>query len=116
MSQEPRWLGDYVDHILEAIVRIQRYCADADEIRCLENEMLQDAVIKHFEVIGAASKNIDRRFLDFLRENPSILLIDAYEMRNALAHGYFKVDLKILWNTINNHLPELQKKLPGLRR
>jgi uncharacterized protein with HEPN domain len=34
-------------------------------------------------------------------------LIDAYEMRNALAHGYFKVDLKIVWLTVQCHLPAL---------
>ena len=107
MSQEPHQLDDYINHILAAIGRIQRYCADADEGVFLQNEMLQDAVIRNFEVIGEASKNIDRKFSDFLRNNPSLPLIDAYEMRNALAHGYFKVDLEILWNTINKHLPDL---------
>ena len=114
MSQEPHLLGDYINHILEAIQRIQRYCADLDEAVFLKNEMIQDAVIKNFEVIGEASKNIDRRFPDFLRKNSSLPLIDAYEMRNALAHGYFKVDLEILWNTINNHLPALQEQLKSL--
>ncbi len=65
-------------------------------------------------MIEEASKNIDRRFPDFLKQNPSLPLIDAYEMRNALAHGYFKVDLEILWNTINKHLPELQEQLKSL--
>ena len=58
MSQEPHQLDDYIDHILAAIERIQRYCADADEVVFLQNEMLQDAVIRNFEVIGEASKNI----------------------------------------------------------
>jgi uncharacterized protein with HEPN domain len=100
---------------LDAIERIQRYCSDVDEVGFFKNEMIQDAVIKNFEVIGEASKNIDRKFPDFLRNNPSLPLIDAYEMRNALAHGYFKVDLEILWNTIDNHLPELQEQLKNLR-
>jgi len=114
MSQEPHQLADYINHILAAIERIQRYCADADEVIFLKNQMLQDAVIRNFEVIGEASKNIDRKFPDFLRKNPSLPLIDAYEMRNALAHGYFKVDLEILWNTINKHLPDLQAQLKRL--
>ena len=37
-------------------------------------------------------------------------------MRNALAHGYFKVDLEILWNTVNRHLPDLQEQLASLRK
>jgi uncharacterized protein with HEPN domain len=51
-----------------------------------------------------------------LKDNPSLPLIDAYEMRNALAHGYFKVDLEILWKTINKHLPDLQEQLKSLRK
>ena len=115
MSQAPHQLDDYINHILDAIERIQRYCSDVDEVGFFKNEMIQDAVIKNFEVISEASKNIDRKFPDFLRNNPSLPLIDAYEMRNALAHGYFKVDLEILWNTIDNHLPELQEQLKNLR-
>jgi uncharacterized protein with HEPN domain len=115
MSQDTHLLDDYIKHILAAIERIQRYCADVDELAFLENEMLQDAVIRNFEVIGEASKNIDRKFPDFMRQHPSLPLIDAYEMRNALAHGYFKVDLEILWKTINKHLPDLLEQLQSLR-
>jgi uncharacterized protein with HEPN domain len=114
MSQDPALLDDYIRHILAAIVRIQRYCVDVNEEAFLENEMLQDAVIRNFEVIGEASKNIDRKFPDFLKQHPSLPLIDAYEMRNALAHGYFRVDLEILWKTINKHLPPLQAQLKNL--
>jgi uncharacterized protein with HEPN domain len=36
-------------------------------------------------------------------------------MRNALAHGYFTVDLAIVWQTIQNDLPALQAKVSALR-
>jgi uncharacterized protein with HEPN domain len=35
----------------------------------------------------------------------------AYDMRNLLAHGYFKVDLKIVWKTIKFDLPDLKQQL-----
>ena len=35
----------------------------------------------------------------------------AYEMRNALAHGYFQIDLEIVWTTIQNDLPKLEKQV-----
>jgi uncharacterized protein with HEPN domain len=38
----------------------------------------------------------------------------AYEMRNALAHGYFKVDLEIVWKTIHNDLPDLAHQIETL--
>jgi uncharacterized protein with HEPN domain len=38
-------------------------------------------------------------------------LLVAYEMRNALAHGYFKVDLQIVWKTIEVNLPNLETQI-----
>ncbi len=114
MSEQARRVADYIGHILVAIERIEHYCADTDEASFLANEMLQDAVIRNFEVIGEASKNIARKFPDFLNSHPELPLLDAYEMRNALAHGYFKVDLDILWNTLQKDLPVLHAQLRNL--
>jgi uncharacterized protein with HEPN domain len=105
--KDPQRLADYVDHIIEAIRRISNYCEDVDEISFLSNQLIQDAVIRNFEVIGEASNNIARLFPEFISQYPDLPLIDAYEMRNALAHGYFKVDLKIVWLTVQSHLPAL---------
>ena len=38
----------------------------------------------------------------------------AYEMRNALAHGYFKVDLGIVWKTIQRDLPKMERQVRSL--
>ncbi|WP_151445885.1 HepT-like ribonuclease domain-containing protein [Lacisediminimonas profundi] len=115
MTRNEQRLEDYVDHILTAIQRIERYCLDLDESGFKSSELIQDAVIRNFEIIGEASNNIDRRFPEFLAKFPELPLIDAYEMRNALAHGYFKVDLKILWSTIEKDLPNLLKQLASIR-
>jgi uncharacterized protein with HEPN domain len=76
--------------------------------------MIQDAVIRNFEIIGEASRNIERLFPEFIEEHPEIPFIDAYEMRNALSHGYFKVDLDILWKTIQVNLPDLKIQINHL--
>jgi uncharacterized protein with HEPN domain len=73
--------------------------------------MAQDAVIRNLEVIGEASRNIERRYPEFAEAHPELPLASAYEMRNALAHGYFKVDLTIVWKTLENDLPELQAQM-----
>lgn len=109
--KDPQRLADYVAHILDAIGRISKYCEGLDETSFLLNELVQDAVIRNFEVIGEASNNIDRLFPEFISQYPHLPLIDAYEMRNALAHGYFKVDLKVVWITIQKHLPPLFDEL-----
>ena len=106
-----RQLIDYLQHILEAIERIERYTDDVDEVAFLENEMIQDAVLRNFEIIGEASHNIILKFPDFTFNYPDLPLAFAYQMRNAIAHGYFKVDLEIVWKTIENNLPELYEKI-----
>ena len=113
--KDPQRLADYVDHILDAIWRISKYCENVDELSFLSNQLIQDAVIRNFEVIGEASNNIDRLFPEFIGQYPHLPLIDAYEMRNALAHGYFKVDLKVVWNTIQKHLPALFDELTVIK-
>jgi uncharacterized protein with HEPN domain len=111
MTRDPQRLQDYLEHILEAIKRIEAYCADIDELGFINSQLIQDAVIRNFEVIGEASKNIERLFPEFLAKHPELPLLIAYEMRNALAHGYFKVDLQIVWKTIEANLPNLETQI-----
>ena len=60
-----RRLVDYLDHIAQAIERIEDYIQDIDEVGFLENTMVQDAVIRNLEIIGEASHNIEKHFPDF---------------------------------------------------
>lgn len=48
---------------------------------------------------------------EFAAEHPELPLAFAYQMRNAVAHGYFKVDLEIVWKTIHNDLPGLYEQI-----
>lgn len=114
MSRDPQRLQDYLRHIHLAIKRIEEYCSDIDELGFLNSQLIQDAVIRNFEVIGEASKNIERQFPEFAADHPDLPLMIAYEMRNALAHGYFKVDLPIVWKTIEVNLPVMEKQILGL--
>ena len=101
-------LRDYLGHIQQAIARIQRYLADIDHATFLVNEEKQDAVIRNLEIIGEAAGNIQRHFPDFATEHPDFPLRAAYGTRNALAHGYFKVDLDVVWKTVERDLPMLE--------
>ena len=105
---------DYLGHILEAIRRIHHYVADMTEVQFLDDEKTQDAVIRNFEIIGEACRNIDSHHPDFAQQHPEVPWGFAYEMRNALAHGYFKVDLEIVWKTIHNDLPDLAHQIETL--
>lgn len=110
MSRDQQRLQDYLAHIIQATQRIHHYTEDIDEVGFLNNELVQDAVIRNIEIIGEASNNIDKYYQDFAKLHPELPLVFAYEMRNAVAHGYFKVDLEIVWKTIKNDLPVLEQQ------
>lgn len=115
MTSTPQRLIDYLAHILEAIERINHYTEDMDETAFLSSRLIQDAVIRNFEVIGEASNNIEKRYPEFASEHPELPLSFAYQMRNALAHGYFKVDFEIVWRTIQRELPGLYQQVRQLK-
>ena len=111
MSRDPLRLADYLGHILESIAQIQNYCEDIDEVSFMSNRLIQDAVIRNFEIIGEASKNVERVAPEFVAAHPELPLAFAYDMRNLLAHGYYKVDVNVVWKTIERDLPYLQKQV-----
>jgi len=111
MSDKAARAVDYLGHILQAIERIERYTGEMSEHNFLASELTQDAVIRNFEIIGEASRNLERNCPEFATAHPGLPLLNAYEMRNALAHGYFRVDLGIVWKTIQNDLPALQRQI-----
>ena len=82
-----------------------------DESAFLKNEMAQDAVIRNFEIIGEASHNIEVHYPEFAVAHPELPLAFAYQMRNAVAHGYFQVDLEIVWKTSQRDLRELHTQV-----
>ena len=107
-------LQEYLGHIVQAIDRVHRYVANMPETGFLQDEKTQDAVIRNFEVIGEASNNIKKYHPDFASQHPEVPLNFAYEMRNALTHGYFKIDFEVVWKTIHADLPELRSQVAAL--
>jgi uncharacterized protein with HEPN domain len=85
-----------------------------DEVTSLQDEMAQDAVIRNFEILGEASHNIESHFPDFAATHPELPLAFAYQMRNAVAHGYFKVNFEIVWKTIQNELFGLHTQVQAI--
>ena len=102
---------DYLGHILNAIERIERYTADMDEAKFLSSELVQDAVIRNIEIIGEASNNILRAAPEFAAQHKDVPWKVMYTMRNRVSHGYDKVDLEIVWKSIQGDLPALYRQV-----
>lgn len=116
MTRDHQRIADFLAHITEAIERIDRYTGDMDEAAFLDNQLVQDAVIRNFEIIGEASKNIVKHHPGFAANHPELPLAFAYEMRNAVSHGYFKVDFEIVWKTIHRDLPGMHAQIQEILR
>jgi uncharacterized protein with HEPN domain len=37
-------------------------------------------------------------------------------MRNRVTHGYFDINLDVVWDTVQTALPKLVRRLPGIRQ
>ena len=105
---------DYLGHILEAIERIHLYIEDMSEVAFLEDRKTQHAVIRNFEIIGEAAHNIERYHAQFAADHSDVPWSVVYTMRNRVSHGYFQVDLEIVWKTIHTDLPELHTQIRNL--
>lgn len=116
MSRDPQRLADWLAHIVEAIDRIDRYTQGMNEPSFMNNALVQDAVIRNLEIIGEASNNIDKQFPDFAATHPELPLAYAYQMSNAVVHGYFKVDFAIVWSTIQGDLPGLRSRIQDAQK
>jgi len=102
---KPERAGEYVGHMIAAIDRIATYLDGLDHGAFLESPMVQDAVIRNFEIIGEAARNAERQAPDVVTANPDIPWRYAKGMRNHLMRGYFNVDLEAVWATVQNDLP-----------
>ena len=80
----------------------------------LADRKTQDAVIRTLEVIGEASNNIRKSFPEFVADHPDVPFGQAVGMRNILSHGYFQVDLEVVWAAIHADLLPLHALLRTL--
>jgi uncharacterized protein with HEPN domain len=103
----PARLRDYLEHIAQAVANVAEYTQELEKASYLADRKTQDAVVRNLEVIGEACNNVATQHPQFAAAHPEVPWGIAYEMRNALAHGYFKVDHEIVWTTIHADLPSL---------
>lgn len=110
MSSHKKW-SHRLRHIIEAIERIQRYTAGRTEATFAADEMAVDAVMRCFQVIGEAGRQVPA---DVQAANPHIPWSDMIKMRHVLVHDYDQVDVSIVWQTTHQDLPPLVQPLKAL--
>ena len=98
----------YLSHIRDALQQISLYTDGMDYTVFLVNRMTQDAVIRQFEIIGEATKNLSNAFRE---RYPTVPWKDLAGFRDKLIHQYFGVDLAMVWQSVVDDVPMLQEEL-----
>jgi uncharacterized protein with HEPN domain len=107
-------VADYLQHLLLAMSNIADYTTGLDLAAFLGDRKTCDAVVRNLEVIGEACNNVLKHHPEFAAAHDEIQWRFAYEMRNALSHGYFAVDHAIVWQTIQQDIPGLRASVERL--
>lgn len=108
----PNNIDLYLSDIKIAIRKIQKFTRGISFENFSADEKTIDAVIRNFEIIGEASKNIPTEFKNKHKKIPWQKMIG---LRNKMIHEYSGVDLEILWKTVEEDLPGLKKSLAMLK-
>jgi uncharacterized protein with HEPN domain len=107
-------LSDYLDHMTQATANACSFVEGQIKDDFLADKRTQQAVIMSLIIIGEAATKIMERYPDFVESHPEVMWRSMRGMRNRIAHGYFQIDLDVVWETMRTALPELQKQLPSL--
>jgi len=98
----------YLKDILEAINAIENFVNDIDFEKFKLDDKTSSAVIRKFEIIGEATKNIPK---SIKQKYPDIPWKEMAGFRDKLIHFYFGIKYEIVWDTIKLKLPDLKQRL-----
>lgn len=109
MSRDPSL---YLEDILEACEKIQAYTEGKTRASFEEDSRTVEAVAWNLAIIGEAVKQLPP---DTTRKAPSIEWRKIAGLRDVLVHAYFGIDHEIVWDVVENKVPELQDAVDRIR-
>ena len=101
----------YLQDILEAMAAIESFVGDMDIEALRNNDMISSAVIRKFEVIGEATKNVSE---DITKKYPVVPWKKMAGMRDRLIHSYFGIKYDLVWRTIKEDIPRIKPLIQNI--
>ena len=104
-------LDDYLDHMQQAASDACSFMNGLAKDDFLSDKRTQQAVIMSLIIIGEAATKIMENYVEFTHAHPGVPWRSMRGMRNRIAHGYFDINLDVVWDTVQTALPELLNHL-----
>jgi uncharacterized protein with HEPN domain len=101
----------YLQDIIEAMLAIERFVEGMSFEEFKEDDKTTSAVIRKFEIIGEAAKQIPD---DARLKYPRIPWKDMAGMRDRLIHFYFGVKHELVWHTIKDVIPAVKPAMQDM--
>ena len=113
MNKKLRRLPDWIEDIRGIIKNIREDIKGLTKGQFLDDGKSQRAVAKSISDIGEAAHRINDLVPNIAQRNPEIWkhFVGVYRSRNILVHDYFLIDAAIVWDTIENYIPQLEALL-----
>ncbi|MHB1657307.1 MAG: HepT-like ribonuclease domain-containing protein [Burkholderiales bacterium] len=109
-------LPDYLDHMQQAARDACSFVDGLGKDAFLDDKRTQQAVIMSLIIIGEAATKVMDNYAEFTEAHPEVPWRSMRGMRNRIAHGYFDINLDVVWETVQTALPELLKQVSVVRR
>jgi len=109
-------LADYLDHIQQAATDACSFVEGLAKDDFLEDKRTQQAVIMSLIIIGEAVTRVMDGHAEFTQAHGQVPWRNMRGMRNRIAHGYFDINLDVVWDTVRAALPELLQQLPAVQQ
>jgi uncharacterized protein with HEPN domain len=107
-------LSDYLEHMQQAATDACDFVKGLDKNDFFEDKRTQQAVIMSVIIIGEAATKVMEGYAGFVQAHPEVPWRGMRGMRNRIAHGYFDINLDVVWDTVQTALPDLLEQLPAL--
>ena len=107
-------LPDYLEHMRQAIADAQSFTRDMVQADFIQDKRTQQAVVMSLIVLGEAATKVMDQHVDFAEQHKQIPWRSMRGMRNRIAHGYFDINLEVVWDTVQTALPALKNQLDAL--
>ncbi|MDP1696019.1 MAG: DUF86 domain-containing protein [archaeon] len=102
----------YLSDISDCIKQIEEYMKGVSHEEFNKNKLLQDGVVRRFEIIGEASRNIPRALKE---KNKQVPWFSMSQFRDLMVHGYFEVSLDRIWGAYKEDIPKIKEALKNIK-